>query len=199
MRSPPVTPKILCKLVFVIKKGITKCKFIVDLHPLLQRGKIVGKALNDLMIHHYTTLKLSCRSNDMHASFISPGDYEFSCSNSPAFPPFIPNLRFGKRRGQFNPYNLREHHAAATPPPPPPPTGEDDVAVAVAEFDVTEVSPLVGQVRRRVRVTDSPFALKNDDKDCHVDKEAEEFIQKFYMQLRLQNWKSTSETANLSG
>ncbi|KAJ0090909.1 hypothetical protein Patl1_12946 [Pistacia atlantica] len=182
-------------LLFIVQKGVTKSKLSVDLHLLVQRGKIVGKALNDLMIHHYTTLRLSCRSHDMYASFISPRDYEFSCSNSPAFPPNIPNLHFGKRTAQFFPYNHRKDHAAATRPPPL--TCEDDVGVP--ECDVTEFSPLVGPVRRRVRVTDSPFPLKDDDRDCHVDKEAEEFIHKFYKQLRLQKWKSTRKTANLHG
>ncbi|KAK9101046.1 hypothetical protein Scep_024476 [Stephania cephalantha] len=40
---------------------------------------------------------------------------------------------------------------------------------------------------RQLRVTDSPFPLKNpDDDDCHVDEEAEAFIKRFYEQLRLQ-------------
>lgn len=44
-------------------------------------------------------------------------------------------------------------------------------------------SPMV----RQLRITDSPFPLKEiGDENSHVDKEAEEFIQRFYEQLRLQ-------------
>ncbi|MCL7024043.1 hypothetical protein MKW94_004302 [Papaver nudicaule] len=54
----------------------------------------------------------------------------------------------------------------------------------VPGFGYGRNSPFV----RQLRITDSPFPLKNnDDEDCHVDEEAEEFIEKFYKQLRLQS------------
>jgi hypothetical protein len=41
---------------------------------------------------------------------------------------------------------------------------------------------------RQLRVTDSPFPLQNDDeKDNQVDKAAEDFINRFYSQLRKQD------------
>ena len=38
---------------------------------------------------------------------------------------------------------------------------------------------------RQLRITDSPFPLK-DEGDSQVDKAAEEFIKKFYKDLKLQ-------------
>ncbi|GFY97078.1 hypothetical protein Acr_11g0013840 [Actinidia rufa] len=40
---------------------------------------------------------------------------------------------------------------------------------------------------RQLRITDSPFPLRDVDEDSHVDKAAEEFIDRFYKDLRKQN------------
>ncbi|GER45008.1 Avr9/Cf-9 rapidly elicited protein 146 [Striga asiatica] len=53
-------------------------------------------------------------------------------------------------------------------------------------------SPLV----RRLRVTDSPFPLRDVEESCHVDEAAEEFIMKFYRDLRHQN--SQSQTRSIA-
>ncbi|MCL7024808.1 hypothetical protein MKW94_007497 [Papaver nudicaule] len=53
-------------------------------------------------------------------------------------------------------------------------------------------SPMV----RQLRVTDSPFPLRDnivDESECHVDEDAEEFIQRFHAQLRSQNSKIAFE------
>lgn len=52
---------------------------------------------------------------------------------------------------------------------------------------------------RQLRVTDSPFPLKDDDVDCHVDKAADEFIERFYKELRRQKWKAVQEAAYYYG
>lgn len=44
-------------------------------------------------------------------------------------------------------------------------------------------SPMV----RQLRITDSPFPLRDVDEDSHVDEAAEEFIMKFYKELKQQN------------
>lgn len=44
-------------------------------------------------------------------------------------------------------------------------------------------SPMV----RQLRITDSPFPLRDVEEDSHVDEAAEEFISKFYKDLRRQN------------
>ena len=43
-------------------------------------------------------------------------------------------------------------------------------------------SPMV----RQLRITDSPFPLKDIDGDGEVDKAAEEFIERFYNELKRQ-------------
>lgn len=43
-------------------------------------------------------------------------------------------------------------------------------------------SPMV----RQLRITDSPFPLKDIDEDGEVDKAAEEFIERFYNELKKQ-------------
>ncbi|KAF5930050.1 hypothetical protein HYC85_030923 [Camellia sinensis] len=45
------------------------------------------------------------------------------------------------------------------------------------------LSPMV----RQLRITDSPFPLRDVDRDSHVDEAAGEFIAKFYNDLRKQN------------
>jgi hypothetical protein len=83
------------------------------------------------------------------------------------------------------------------------PTQDDDVATmsamkAVLEMlnndqTIVEASPALpgfgrSPMVRQLRVTDSPFPLRNDDeKDNQVDKAAEDFINRFYSQLRRQD------------
>ncbi|CAL5199930.1 unnamed protein product [Lathyrus oleraceus] len=53
---------------------------------------------------------------------------------------------------------------------------------------IVEASPALSAVRQLIRVTDSPFPLRDDDeKDNEIDKAAEDFIKRFYIQLRKQD------------
>jgi len=58
---------------------------------------------------------------------------------------------------------------------------------------IVEASPALpgfgrSPMGRQLRVTDSPFPLRDDDeKDDQVDKAAEDFINRFYSQLRKQD------------
>ncbi|XP_014507491.1 uncharacterized protein LOC106767165 [Vigna radiata var. radiata] len=162
---------------FMLRKGIAKSKIMAEFHLMLKRGK---KALvNNLMLnHHYIMASFTCRSNHNHATFISPRDYEFSCSNSPAIPFHAvkrthKNHRFSKPSQQYH-----------------------DVSTLSAVQKVLEILnndannspfPAFGKspVGKQLRVTDSPFPLK-DDGDSQVDVAAEEFIKKFYKDLNLQ-------------
>ncbi|KAL6974455.1 hypothetical protein U1Q18_028638 [Sarracenia purpurea var. burkii] len=179
--TPPLIAEKICNIVkivfFMLRKGVSKRKLRVDLHLLFKRGKIAGKALGDLMAHHHSSL--SCRSNDAHLSFVSPREYEFSCSNSPAYPTCKRHHR--RRRNQQYYYGH-----------------EDDVNVVQKVFDiltneVPETSPMFlpgfgrSPTVRQLRITDSPFPLKDaEDQDVQVDKAAEEFIKKFYKELKHQ-------------
>ncbi|KAM1508531.1 hypothetical protein ACFX10_017826 [Malus domestica] len=196
--SPPVVAKKLWNLVrimfFMLRKGLSKSKLIVDLHLMLKRGKLASKAIaNNLMLHH--TAAFSCRSNDA-VSFVTPREYEFSCSNSPAiYNPF-----------HFNKRNKHHHHYF---PKSTSAYQYDDVSTMSAVQKVLEMlnnemaveaSPLVtlpgfgkSPMVRQLRITDSPFPLK-DEGDSQVDKEAEEFIKRFYKDLKLQKRSAALES-----
>lgn len=132
--------------------------------------------------HYYSTL--SCRyDEDVLSSFISPREYEFSCSNSPAYP-----YHHSRRKNQhYRPkYDHRFHRGK----------GEEivlhkvvfDILDHTHEYPVTGLpglgnSPLV----RQLRVTDSPFSVNDHTEENHqVDKDAEKFIERFYKDLRNQ-------------
>lgn len=188
--SQPVVAKkvwnIVRVLFFMLRKGIAKSKIVAEFHMMLKRGKLAGKALvNSLMLHHHYGA-FTCRSHDTHLSFISPRtEYEFSCSNSPAANPFrATNKRI--KHHHFSRYSKSCQY--------------DDVSTLSAvqkvlemlNNDKVEASPLVtlpgfgkSPIGRQLRVTDSPFPLK-DEGDSQVDLAAEEFIKRFYKDLNLQ-------------
>ncbi|XP_057959154.1 uncharacterized protein LOC131151769 [Malania oleifera] len=181
---PPMVAKKLWNLArlvrFTLRKGISKTKLMLDLHLRIKRSKVAGKALTDLLLHHHSSLHR--RSDDPHVPFTSPWDYEFSCSNSPAYLPYN-HFHVTRRRGGLT--------------CPPPPANADDSAEA---GDAAEGSPLElpgfgrSTAVRQLRITDSPFPMKDAEGDSHVDKAAEEFIARFYMDLRMQNMMAGSET-----
>ncbi|XP_059643309.1 uncharacterized protein LOC132285157 [Cornus florida] len=188
----PVMAKRLWSIVrvvfFMLRKGISKRKLMLDLNMMMKRGKIAGKAIHNLMFHHHSWSTSHCRSPDRHVSIATaPLEFEFSCSNSPAFP-----FHVSKRKHHHN--NHHSHFFACAHAPPT----DDDMATANAVKRVLEMlnseaaSPaLPGFGRspavRQLRITDSPFPLGDVEYDRHVDEAAEEFIVKFYNELRKQN------------
>ncbi|XP_049411810.1 uncharacterized protein LOC125874822 [Solanum stenotomum] len=175
----PVIAKKFWKIVrvayFMLRKGLSsKRKLMFDLNLLMKRGKIAGKAaFQNLMFQGHN-------NNNIHDSS-SKEYYEFSCSNSPAFHlPFHINKRINKHS-----HNVIEH---------------DDVSMmnaavlkALEMLQSETASPaLPGFGRtptvRQLRITDSPFPLReaddNGDMICHVDEKADEFISRFYRDLR---------------
>ncbi|XP_042476689.1 uncharacterized protein LOC122058197 [Macadamia integrifolia] len=198
-------------VLFMLRKGVSKRKLMMDLHLMMKRGKFVGKAIGNLMFHHHHHHSNSiCQSHDANLTFVAPSDYEFSCSNSPAFPPssssssssFFP-FHISKRKTSQNHSHSHSHshHYFSCMHPR---VNDDDITAVNAvqkvlemlnDHDITEASPIPSPffgfgkspMVRQLRITDSPFPLTNSDEDSHVDKAAEEFIQKFYNNLRLQN------------
>jgi hypothetical protein len=166
---------------FMLRKGMSKRKLMLDLNMMMKRGKVAGKAISNLMFHH------------SHAHHVSsaPREYEFSCSNTPNYAFHIPA-------------NKHRHHSHFFGCAHAPPTLDDDAATMNAvkavllemlnnEAAAVEASPALPgferspMVCRQLRITDSPFPLRVDpDENCHVDKAAEDFIQKFYRELRQQ-------------
>ncbi|CAN4100138.1 unnamed protein product [Withania somnifera] len=176
----PVIAKKFWKIVrvayFMLRKGLsTKRKLMFDINLLMKRGKIAGKvAFQNLVFHDHNI-------NQGHSS--SKEYYEFNCSNSPAFHlPFNLNKRINKH------YN---HHATE------PDIDHDDVTMmnaavwkALEMLQSETASPaLPGFGRtptvRQLRITDSPFPLTDAaDMITHVDDKADEFISRFYRDLR---------------
>ncbi|XAR67047.1 hypothetical protein NMG60_11013461 [Bertholletia excelsa] len=213
--NPPVIAKKLwniARIVFMmLRKEMNKSKLVLELEMMLKRGKLAGKALGELMLHQHAAL--SCRSDDIALSFISPREYEFSCSNSPAYPSYLsrrknhlhfhPEKYFSGRKHHVHFQKNQCHHRHQYS------HNLDDVRVVQKVFDmlnrevaVPEASPLVlpgfgrSPAVRQLRVTDSPFPIKDgaDEDSCHVDKAAEEFIKRFKAELSHQKQMAALES-----
>ena len=229
-------------VLFMLRKGVSKRKLAMDLHLLLQRGKIAGKALGNLMTahghhHHHDKAaaeaavpppppQFSCRALDPALAVYDPRggrEVEFSCSNTPSYPSLhlIPT---GKRRRRNN----RRTHRGANGAEPGwynydaadiarvfeilnnneqlLGAGSDDASPGADDQPsplalIATPSPALwasfGRTPahvRQLRITDSPFPLRDDaaGDGGQVDREAEEFIKKFYDQLRTQQSLATA-------
>ncbi|CAL9124663.1 unnamed protein product [Musa acuminata var. zebrina] len=151
---------------FMMRKGfISKRKLLMDVNLLMKRGKLLGKSLGSLMFqfhhHHHSRPEIPT---------FAPCEYEFSCSNSPN-----PVFYHAKRRHSYFPCL----HAVVE---------EADDTPRRAAVDL----PRLGQ---RTSLS-SPFSVRVSDYSSEeedglsqeeVDDEAEEFIKRFYEQLRAQS------------
>ncbi|GJU08951.1 hypothetical protein Tco_1125381 [Tanacetum coccineum] len=179
-------------MLFMLRKNISKRKLLLDLDMLMKRGKVAGKALQNLMFHHHHNWSSSSFKSRSHESsnFTLPPPrtehYEFSCSNSPVYPLslFTSHKKQNYKKNSQKKSAIKEDHeeiyvdavlmkalellTSATASPALPGFGK---------------SPMVGQLR----ITDSPFPLSNGDEDSYVDEAAEKFIMKFYNELRREN------------
>lgn len=177
----PMTAKRVWSIVrvafFMLRKGVSKRKLMLDLNMMMKRGKIAGKAISNLMSHH-----------THHHVSSAQREYEFSCSNTPNY--------------AFHITNKLRHHSHFFGCAHASPTLDDDVVTMNAVLKgvalemlnneaMVEASPALpgfgrSPMVRQLRITDSPFPLRDTDEDCHVDKAAEDFIEKFYRELRHQ-------------
>ncbi|ESW07634.1 hypothetical protein PHAVU_010G146000 [Phaseolus vulgaris] len=179
--------KIIRVAFFMLRKGISKGKLMMHLNVMLKRrSKLAGKAITNLIFHH--PHHAGVPGNDLQ--FSAAREYEFSCSNTPNN--FFATIGNGSKRHRHNPFFTCAHA---------PPTFEDDAVTVNAVKGVLEMlnketaveaAPAAAVcssvVRQLIRVTDSPFPLREyeDDKDNQVDKAAEEFIKRFYKDLKKQ-------------
>lgn len=161
---------------FTVQKGMFNSK---------KRGNILGKAFNELMLEHHSNFSchlphapnsfvspISCRPSDVDLAFVSPREYEFSCSSrSPTYRPYKCRRKTSHSRSK---HQARHFHA-------PPYVWADDGGGG----DGT--SPLVALQLREF-----------GGGDYMVDMEAEKFIQKFYRDLRLQKWMAAQESAGFN-
>lgn len=185
----------------LLRKGISKGKLMADLNAILTRGKIAGKAFHNLMFHNVHN------HSPHHVSFSGPREYEFSCSNSPTT--FFHINKHGKKNhvnffGCAHAPRTNDDVAtvnairkalemltpdvAASPAFWQSPMVRDLVYSEMSSPALPGFGPSPAPVRK-LRITDSPFPLLDVDENCNVDKAAEEFISKFYSELRRQNKK----------
>ncbi|XP_074578815.1 uncharacterized protein LOC141835278 [Curcuma longa] len=180
---------------YMIRQGLSKDKLMMDLHLLRKRGKLIGKALGNLMTfhhhhgrHHHQHHHHRHQGNSLlnSVSLYSPKEVAFSHSTSPAYPSYDNSYHRGHRHHcdyeamafaeELEMLNSEEDYAESS-----------DMASSLSptrrlwSFDKSPVAV------RQLRVTDSPFPLKDEEEaDSHIDEEAEQFIKRFYEQLRLQ-------------
>lgn len=170
-RPPLVAEKVFKTVRFIgffLQNGVSKSKVFHDVQDVMKRGKNIGKALNDVVARHHQAL--TCRPRDAHVAFVSPLEYQFSCSGSP---PRLSSHAGRRNLSQASPAVRRSpaHRAVRMC------RGGDGGAD--------------GTIHRRVKITGSAASMFNVDraeKDFHVDEAAEEFIARFYRDLRLQKW-----------
>ncbi|CAK8535848.1 unnamed protein product [Lathyrus sativus] len=170
--SLPVISKRIWSMVrvafFMLRKKLSKGQVMNNLNMMLRRrGKLAGKAIANLMFHHNQD---SSSSRHFHNSFTSSREYKLSCSSftpTQALP--TPDDEAMTMRTMKTVLNMLNNDQAIV-----------EASPVLSGF---EHSPRV----RQLRVTDSPFPLIDDEKDNQIDKAAEDFIKKFYRQLRQQD------------
>ncbi|CAF2068270.1 hypothetical protein Bca4012_086735 [Brassica carinata] len=182
--SPATTKKLsrLAKLILYTIQKVSdasrhKLQTTLDPQLLAKRGKTLRKSLNEAVSTSHS--HITCRPSDhddVRSSFISPLplqlDYEFSCSSTPPRRSYA-STTTGRRSGSRKPLiNKRQRHAYIRYNTLPKIPRERHGAAAV----FPDVASSVGTM-------DS----------CHVDRAAEEFIQRFHRELRLQRWMMAQE------
>ncbi|KAL5056973.1 hypothetical protein RYX36_028579 [Vicia faba] len=159
---------------FMLRKGISKGKLILNLNMIFKRrSKLAGKVIANLMSHnhHHGGSTSNRHSHDSHRQFTFSRDYEFSCSDT------TDNLfSNGKRHHKYN-----DEAALA----------DDDEVTTMnamkAVMDMLNNDKTIAEASHALKLSYSPFPLRYDDeKDNQVDKAAEDFIKRFYSQLRKQ-------------
>ncbi|XP_026442190.1 uncharacterized protein LOC113341583 [Papaver somniferum] len=163
-----------------------------------KRGKIAAKVIENMMFHHQNSNKASQVS-----SYKVPRHYEFSCGNSPAV--YMSSNNNSKQKDRGSKFSLSEEDMTTV-------NAVQQLLEMLNNEVMTEnggstiLSPhLPGfgfgrtPTVRQLRITDSPFPLKDhvaDEEECQVDEDAEELIENFYAQLRLQKSKCAREDSS---
>ena len=161
---------------YMLRKGICKRKILLDLNIMMKRGKLAGKSIRNLMFHHHHH---HSSATDLHyaaSAASNPDEYEFSCSSTPI------------HRRYFN--KKKSHH------PDVEAVNKVLEMIMMSPNNSMAASPILPALEfgrspmvRQLRVTDSPFPLEdNPDGDIRVDQAAEDFINKFYSQLKQQKY-----------
>jgi len=188
----------------MLRRGLSRKRIMMDVHLLLGRGKLAGRALRGLLAHpagHGHLTAYGASSSSSLASFYGhPREVEFSCTTTPSYLQHYGLFPFkGGRRGARGEYGGLDAAAVARAfdmLSAEVEAGGGTPAVSAAGGVATATpSPMVARILRRspagvrpLRATDPPPPAAPEDGCCNerVDAEADDFIRKFYEQLRLQ-------------
>lgn len=179
---------------FMMRKGlISKRKLIMDMNLMMKRGKVLGKTLGNLMFHHHS------RSAASHG--FSMQEYEFSCSNSPN-PVFF---HAGKRKHHHHYFPSIAHFPCINGQDDPDEKEEPRPVILLPNIEyspewsynlhgnASDLAPgeMLSSTASPLSIRVSNYSLEEEDNDGgikrQVDDEAEEFIRRFYEQLRIQS------------
>jgi hypothetical protein len=194
--------QVLRAVYHMLRKGLCRKRLMMDLHLLLGRGKLAGKALRAHLAHHPQPHHLAAAAAAAAAAASpsaltmyqhDPRDVEFSCDTTPLYAAASPAIAFpfkigrsGRGRGASNLGGLDAATVAAA-------FEMMNAQAAGGETSGATPSPMLALSRgrcpagaRQLRVTDSPFPVEPEGVDERVDAEADSFIKRFYEQLRMQ-------------
>ncbi|XP_062232487.1 uncharacterized protein LOC133929718 [Phragmites australis] len=194
----------------MLRRGLSRKRIMMDVHLLLGRSKLAGRALRGLLAHpaghgHGQLAANGTSASSSLASFYGhPREVEFSCTTTPSYPHYGLFTFKGRGRGARGEYGGLDAAAVARAfemLSAEVEAGGGTPAVAASAATATP-SPMVAWILGRspagvrpLRVTDSPFPAMPED-SCgneRVDAEADDFIRKFYEQLRMQPSAATPE------
>lgn len=185
----------------MLRRGLCRKRLMMDLHLLLGRGKIAGRALRGLLhahSHHHGAMASASASPSALAFYAhNPRDVEFSCNTTPIYGHAPFKLGGRGRNGNGNYGGLDAATVAAA-------FEMMNNAHVVASGSGTSETPVASPMlalslgrrpagARQLRVTDSPFPVEPEGVDERVDAEADSFIRRFYEQLRLQQSNATPD------
>ncbi|XP_010682249.2 uncharacterized protein LOC104897127 [Beta vulgaris subsp. vulgaris] len=193
----------------MMRKGlISKKKLIMDINLFFKRGKLIRKSLSNLLhLHHHH----HHHGHQMTRGSFARREYEFSCSNSPN--PVFFHVSSSKRK--HNHHHHHQHHHIHFPCINSPLVldelesqdncdidhVDDNNAMVLMpktpeyafnlRLDGYDLAP--GEIRSPITtpfpimISDYSSEDEHEEGNIQVDYEAEEFIKKFYDQLRAQS------------
>ncbi|XP_022928225.1 uncharacterized protein LOC111435119 [Cucurbita moschata] len=193
-------------LILMARKGlISKRRFIMDMNLMVKRGKLFRKSFTSyFMFHHHHH---GSNAGDMTCGGFGIQDYEFSCSNTPINTVFS---HMSKRSAKYHAYfpciNLPvemetkqqeeeeeeeegsdpEARAAFTLLPMTPENTVNHLQYNALSPAMEGASPLVSPFNVRISNYSSEEENEISSESGQVDNQAEEFIRRFYEQLRTQ-------------
>ncbi|MQL91399.1 hypothetical protein Taro_024014, partial [Colocasia esculenta] len=199
LHSPAVGKKLwnyLRVAFFMMRKGlISKRRLIMDLNLMMKKGKLLGKSLGkNLAFHHHHPSRSAAPPRGFGLGL---QEYEFSCSNSPI--PVFSHIGNASKRRLNNYFPCistgaeDEPDESSTPGPvtAATPRIEYSPQCSYLSYDLApgeKLSPLPSPAPFSVRISNYSSEEESEEgPGSQVDDEAEEFIRRFYEQLRSQS------------